>query len=145
MPVACYLKKDAMAYLTGSRIALHFRAAARVVRPNISKDDEKRHSAHLMSVWACVLLTKQENCPITSKSVFVGWETPFECICVICTSSRTSIARLYGHHPMRLWTLSAHSLPTYFVSASCPRRLLARRKIWGHTRMKWIKKAILLK
>jgi len=39
MPVACYLKKDAMAYLTGSRIAFHFRAAARAVHPNISKDD----------------------------------------------------------------------------------------------------------
>jgi hypothetical protein len=24
MPVACYLKKDAMAYITGSRIAFHF-------------------------------------------------------------------------------------------------------------------------
>jgi len=46
MPVACYLKKDAMAYLTGSRIAFHFRAAARAVRPNISKDDEQRYSAH---------------------------------------------------------------------------------------------------
>jgi len=39
MPVACYLKKDAMAYLTGSRIAIHFHAAARAVHPNISKDD----------------------------------------------------------------------------------------------------------
>jgi len=39
MPVACYLKKGVMAYLTGSRIALHFRAAARAVHPNISKDD----------------------------------------------------------------------------------------------------------
>jgi hypothetical protein len=41
MPVACYLKKDAMAYITGSRIAFHFRAAAKAVRPNISKDDEQ--------------------------------------------------------------------------------------------------------
>ena len=40
-PVACYLKKDAMAYLTGSRIALHFRATARAVRPNILKDNEQ--------------------------------------------------------------------------------------------------------
>jgi len=55
MLVACYLKKDAMAYLTGSRIVLHFRAVARAVRPNISKDDEQRYSAHLMRVWACVL------------------------------------------------------------------------------------------
>jgi hypothetical protein len=35
MLVACYLKKGVMAYLTGSRIALHFRAVARAMRPNI--------------------------------------------------------------------------------------------------------------
>ena len=52
--------------------------------------------------------------------------------------------RLYGHHPRRLWTLSAHSLPTYFVSASCPTRLLARRKTWVYTRMIWIKTILLL-
>jgi len=63
MPVACYLKKDAMAYLTGSRIALHFRAVARAVRPNISKDDEQRYSAHSMRVWACVLLDEAGKSP----------------------------------------------------------------------------------
>jgi len=63
MPVACYLKKDAMAYITGSRIALHFRAAARAVRPNISKDDEQRYSAHSMRVWACVLLDEVGELP----------------------------------------------------------------------------------
>ena len=52
MPVACYLKKDAMAYITGSRIALHFQAAARAVRPNISKDDKQQYSAHSTRVWA---------------------------------------------------------------------------------------------
>jgi len=62
-PVACYLKKDAMAYLTGSRIALHFQAAARAVRPNISKDDEQRYSAHSMRVWACVLLDEAGKSP----------------------------------------------------------------------------------
>jgi hypothetical protein len=41
MPVACYLKKDTLAYLTGSRIAHHFQAAAKAVRPNISKDEEQ--------------------------------------------------------------------------------------------------------
>ncbi len=40
MPVACYLKKGVLAYLTGSRIAFHFQAAARAVRPNITKDEE---------------------------------------------------------------------------------------------------------
>ena len=63
MPVACYLKKDAMAYLTGARIAFHFRAAARAVRPNISKDDEQQYSAHSMRVWACVLLDEAGKSP----------------------------------------------------------------------------------
>jgi len=63
MPVACYLKKGIMAHLTGSRIALHFQAAARAVRPNISKDDEQRYSAHSMRVWACVLLDKVGKSP----------------------------------------------------------------------------------
>ncbi len=35
MPVTCYLKKDTMAYITGSRIAFHFRAAAKAVHPKI--------------------------------------------------------------------------------------------------------------
>jgi hypothetical protein len=59
-------------------------------------------------------------------------------------SFRTSIARPYGLHPRRLWTLSAHFLPTYFVSASCPKGLLARRKIWGYTRTIWTEKVILM-
>jgi hypothetical protein len=63
MLVACYLKKDALAYLTGTRIALHFRAAARAVRPNISKDDEQRYSAHSLRVWACVLLDEAGKSP----------------------------------------------------------------------------------
>jgi len=63
MPMACYLKKYAMAYLTGSRIAFLFRAAARAVRPNISKDDEQQYSAHSMRVWACVLLDEARKSP----------------------------------------------------------------------------------
>jgi len=63
MPVACYLKKDVMAYLTASRIALHFRAAARAVRPNISKDNEQRYSAHSIRVRACVLLDEAGKLP----------------------------------------------------------------------------------
>jgi hypothetical protein len=46
MLVACYLKKDALAYITGSRIAILFRAAARAVRPTIFKEEEQRYSAH---------------------------------------------------------------------------------------------------
>jgi hypothetical protein len=45
------------------RIALHFRAAARAVRPNISKDNEQRYSAHSMRVWACVLLDEAGKSP----------------------------------------------------------------------------------
>ena len=63
MPVACYLKKDVLAYLTGSRIAFHFRAVARAVHLNISKNEEQRYSAHLMRVWACVLLDEMGKSP----------------------------------------------------------------------------------
>jgi hypothetical protein len=63
MPVVCYLKKDAMTYITGSRIVFHFRAAAKAVRPIISKDDEERYSAHLMRVWACVLSDEAGKSP----------------------------------------------------------------------------------
>ncbi len=40
-PVACYLKKDALAYISGSRIAILFWAAARAMHPNISKEEEQ--------------------------------------------------------------------------------------------------------
>jgi len=63
MPVACYLKKDTMAYITGSRIVIHFQATARAMRPNISKDDEQQYSAHSMRVWACVLLDEAGKLP----------------------------------------------------------------------------------
>jgi hypothetical protein len=41
VPVACYLKKDALAYISGSRIAILFWAAARAMCPNISKEEEE--------------------------------------------------------------------------------------------------------
>jgi hypothetical protein len=64
MPVACYRnKKGALAYITGSRIALHFRAAARAVRPTITKEEEQRYSAHSLRVWACVLLDEAGKSP----------------------------------------------------------------------------------
>jgi hypothetical protein len=63
MPAACYLKKDALAYITGSRIAILFRAAARAVRPTISKEVEQRYSAHSLHVWACVLLNEAGKLP----------------------------------------------------------------------------------
>ncbi len=63
MPVACYMKKDALAYVTGSRIAILFRAAVRAVRPNISKEEEQQYSAHLLQVWACVLFDEMGKLP----------------------------------------------------------------------------------
>jgi hypothetical protein len=76
MPVACYLNKDTLAYISGSRIAILFWAAARAVHPNIFKEEEQRYSAHSLRVWACVLLMRWENCPITSRNAFVGWAIP---------------------------------------------------------------------
>jgi hypothetical protein len=63
MPVACYPKKDALACITGSRIAILFRAVARAVRRTISKEEEQQYSAHLLRVWACVLLDKAGKSP----------------------------------------------------------------------------------
>jgi hypothetical protein len=63
MPVACYLKKDALAYITGSRIAILFQAAARAVHPKISKEEEQQYSAHLLQVWACVLFSEARKSP----------------------------------------------------------------------------------
>jgi hypothetical protein len=63
MLVACYLKKDALAYISGSRIAILFRVAARAVRPNISKEEEQRYSAHSLQVYTCILLDEAGKLP----------------------------------------------------------------------------------
>ncbi len=63
MPVACYVKKDALSYITGTRIAILFRATARAVRPTISKEEEQQYSTHLLQVWACVLLDEAGKLP----------------------------------------------------------------------------------
>jgi hypothetical protein len=63
MPVACYPKKDALAYITGSRIAILFRAVARAMRPTMSKKEEQRYSGHSLRVWACVLLNEAGELP----------------------------------------------------------------------------------
>ncbi len=63
MPVACYSKKDSLAYITGTRIAVLFRAAARAVHPTITKEDEQQCSTHLLQVWACVLLDEAGKLP----------------------------------------------------------------------------------
>jgi hypothetical protein len=63
MLVACYSKKDSLAYITGTRIAVLFRATARAAHPTITKEDEQQYSAHLLRVWACVLLDKAGKTP----------------------------------------------------------------------------------
>ncbi len=63
MPVACYSKKDSLAYITGTRIAVLFRAAARAVRPTITKEDKQQYSAHSLQVWACALLNEAGKLP----------------------------------------------------------------------------------
>ncbi len=83
MPVACYLKKDALAYISGSRIAILFRAAARAVRPNISKRKRSNIPPTCCKSGLAPFLMRRENCPITSRNTFVGWVIPFGCTCVI--------------------------------------------------------------
>jgi hypothetical protein len=63
MQVACYSKKDSLAYITGTKIAVLFRAAARAVRPTITKEDKQRYSTHLLQVWVCVLLDEAGKLP----------------------------------------------------------------------------------
>jgi hypothetical protein len=63
MPVACYIKKDSLVYITGTRIAVLFRAAARAVRPTITKENKQQYSAHLLHVWACVFLNEVGKLP----------------------------------------------------------------------------------
>jgi hypothetical protein len=63
MPVACYSKKDSLAYITGTRLAVLFRATARAVHPIITKEDKQQYSAHLLQVWACVLLEEAGKPP----------------------------------------------------------------------------------
>ncbi len=70
MPVACYLKKDALAYISGSRIAIIFLAAARAMHPNISKEKEQQYFTHSLQVWACVLLDKARKLPDFIKKHF---------------------------------------------------------------------------
>ncbi len=63
MTVACYSKKGFLAYITGTRIAVLFRAAARAVLPTITKEDEQQYSAHSLQVWACILLDEAGKLP----------------------------------------------------------------------------------
>jgi hypothetical protein len=63
MPVACYSKKDPLAYITGTRNSVLFRATARAVHPTITKEDKQQYSGHSLQVRACVLLNEAGKLP----------------------------------------------------------------------------------
>lgn len=57
LPVAFYTnKKGEKLYLTGTKIAELFRKAVKSCRPETTKEELSRYSAHSVRVWACVLL-----------------------------------------------------------------------------------------
>jgi hypothetical protein len=59
MPVAVYkTKKGKVIYLTGNKIAELLCKAVKKVCPDTNPDELKRHSAHSLRVWACLLLNK---------------------------------------------------------------------------------------
>ncbi len=64
MPLGCYrTEKSPLVYLTASRIAALIQEAVKKVRPGISAKDLSRYLAHLLQVWACVLLDKAGKSP----------------------------------------------------------------------------------
>ncbi len=64
MPVTIYkTKKDKIFYLTGNKIAELLRKAVKAVRPDTATDYLKKYSAHLLRIWACVLLDKAGKSP----------------------------------------------------------------------------------
>ncbi len=71
MPVACYVKKDALAYISGSRIAILFQGQEPciLIYP-------KRRSSNIpptsCKFGLVSFLMRRENFPITSRNAFVG-------------------------------------------------------------------------
>ena len=63
MPVACYSYKETLVYLTGKCIANLFHKAVKAIHPETSKAKLSRYSAHLLRVWACVLLDEAGMSP----------------------------------------------------------------------------------
>ena len=61
-------------YLTGKRVAVLFREAAKTIHPNLSKEDLSRFSALSLRVWACVLLDEAGMSPdfIMSRLRWMG-------------------------------------------------------------------------
>ncbi len=56
-------KQGKTLYLTGNKIAELLRAAVRAIRPDTTKGELKRYSAHSLCVWACVLLDEVGKSP----------------------------------------------------------------------------------
>jgi hypothetical protein len=135
MPVACYLKKDALAYISGSRIAILFQAAARAMHPNISKEEEQQYSAHLLQVWTCVLLNEAAKLPDYIKRRLHWMGDSFRMyLCdtrIIHQDQHREALRASSEEVMDL--ISALP-PIYFASAPCPKGL-ATRMTWGCTMM----------
>ncbi len=64
LPVAVYkTKKGKIIYLTGNKIAKLLRKAIKKICPNTTPDKLKRHFAHSLRVWACVLLNEAGKLP----------------------------------------------------------------------------------
>ncbi len=64
LPVAVFkTKKGKIIYLTGTKIAELLWKAIKKVRPDTTPDKLKRHSAHSLRVWACVLLNEAGKWP----------------------------------------------------------------------------------
>jgi len=74
LPVACHIYKKKSVYLTGKRVATLFREAAKMIHPNMPKDELLWYSAHSLQVWACVLLDKAGMSPefIMSRLQWMG-------------------------------------------------------------------------
>jgi hypothetical protein len=77
MPVVCYSYKGKLVYLMGKRIATLFRKAAKAIHPKISKADLSWYLAHLLRVWACVLLDEAEMSPEFIMSCLRGMGNSF--------------------------------------------------------------------
>jgi len=72
--VAFHIYKKKRVYLTEKRVAVLFREAAKMIHPNMSKNELLRFSAHSLRVWACVLLDKAGMSPefILSRLRWMG-------------------------------------------------------------------------
>ena len=75
MPVVCYSHKKKLVYLTGKRIAILFPEAVKAIHPKTSKADLLQNLAHLLRVWACVLLDEAGMSPefIMSRLRWMGY------------------------------------------------------------------------